>query len=240
MTAATAWLDRKIYPDHSDNWDNRLFRRRVLKHLEPSTDLLDLGAGAGIVEAMDFRAHVRTARGVDLDRRVLENPFLHEAKVSSADELPWAEKTFDVVVANNVLEHLEEPTAVFREVRRVLKPGGVFLSKTPSSFHYVALIARCTPHRFHEWVNAKRGRSERDTFPTLYRANTARRIRSHCRSAGLAVAEVERVEGRPEYLRFSLPTYLAGIGYERLVNSTELLSALRAVLIAVVERPSGA
>ena len=237
MSKAIDWLDRFLYPGFSDHWDDWLFRREILKYLNSSTVLLDLGAGAGILPQMDFRDHVGLACGIDIEPCVLNNPFLHEARVGNVEQLSWAAKTFDVVVSNNVLEHLSQPETVLSEVCRVLKPGGVFLAKTPSSLHYVALLARCTPHRFHQWFNEKRGRAAKDTFPTRYRANSVGRLRRYCLSAGLLVKDIQHIEGRPEYLRFSVPSYLVGAFYERVVNSTRILSSFRVVLIAVMRKP---
>ena len=238
MSKTIAWLDRFFYPAFSDNWDDSLFRKEVLRHLDSSTVLLDLGAGAGILSHMDFKEHVDLACGVDLDHRVLKNPFLHEGRVGNAEQIPWPENTFDVVIANNVLEHLSEPAMVFSEVYRVLKAGGTFLAKTPNVRHYVALLARCTPHRFHVWFNRKRGRrTNHDIFPTVYRANTPQLLRQYSTSVGL-VCNISHIEGRPEYLRFSVSSYLAGVCYERLVNSTRSLSSFRCVIIAVMRKPT--
>lgn len=53
----------------------------------------------------------------------------------------------------------------------------------------------------------------------------------------LLVDGIDHVEGRPEYLRFSAPSYLAGFVYERVVNRTRLLSRFRVILIAVMRKP---
>ena len=100
-----------------------------------------------------------------------------------------------------MLEHLPEPEKVFAEVYRLLRPGGVFLGKTPNKWHYMPLIARLTPHRFHKWVNKWRGRDGDDVFPTKYQANTEGDIRKLAFSAGLKVNQIKHIEGRPEYLR---------------------------------------
>ena len=236
---AISWLDRKLYPSFPNHWDDALFREKILAHLDSTTVLLDLGAGAGIVPHMNFKERAGLACGLDLDPRVAGNSFLHEGRIGNAESIPWPDDTFDVVVCNNVLEHLSRPVAVFREVCRCLKPGGTFLAKTPNSLHYVALAARCTPYGFHRWFNQKRGRAGKDTFPTLYRANSSRSIHECCRSAGLVVHGMDYVEGRPEYLRFSVPSYLAGFIYERLVNQTRILSPFRVVIIAVMRKPPG-
>jgi UDP-N-acetylglucosamine 2-epimerase (non-hydrolysing) len=131
------------------------------------------------------------------------NPMLDEGRVANADGIPYEDARFDVVFSDNVLEHLDEPLQVFREVARVLKPGGVFLFKTPNKWHYMPTIARLTPHGFHQYVNRLRGRAEVDTFPTRYRANCLGDIKRLASDAGLLVERVERIEGRPEYLRMT-------------------------------------
>ena len=226
MSGFVARLDRVLYPEFERNWDDQLFRERILAHLRPSSTVLDLGAGAGIVEQMNFKGHAARVCGVDLDQRVTSNPMLDEGRVSDAGGIPYSDASFDVVFSDNVVEHLSDPLAVFREVHRVLKPGGVFLFKTPNKHHYMPLIARLTPHRFHQFVNRLRGRAEVDTFPTLYRANSAGAARLVGEAAGLIVERLERVEGRPEYLRIAWPAYLVGALYERVVNATDLLAPL--------------
>jgi SAM-dependent methyltransferase len=51
--------------------------------------------------------------------------------------LPFAPETFDAVVASSVLEYVDDPVAVLRECRRVLRPGGVVLCTVPDPRHPV-------------------------------------------------------------------------------------------------------
>jgi SAM-dependent methyltransferase len=136
-----------------------------------------------------------------------------------------------------VLEHLGEPAAVFGELFRVLKPGGLFLAKTPNKWHYMPTIARLTPHSFHAWVNKKRGRHETDTFPTRYRANTPADISRLAAASGMVVENIELIEGRPEYLRMTAVTYVAGWLYERVVNLVPWLSKYRILLVVSLRKP---
>src|SRR5690606_33457158 len=195
-----------------------IFRDRVIARLTPDSTILDLGAGAGIVKQMDFRGHAARICGVDLDPRVEQNPFLDEGRVADGATIPYPDATFDLVFADNVLEHLVDPVSVFREVFRVLKPGWHFLFKTPNKNHYMPVISRLTPHAFHRYVNRKRGRAEDDTFPTHYRANSRADIARVAAASGFVVENIEFIEGRPEYLRMFTATYLVGLAYERLVN----------------------
>ena len=236
MGNLTSRLDLRLYPHYAPNWDDALFRERVLAVLRPEHHLLDLGAGAGIVAAMNFRGRAARVCGVDPDPRVRENPFLDEGRVGTGERIDYPDASFDVAIADNVLEHLEDPAATFAEIHRVLKPGGRFLFKTPNRFHYMPLVSRITPLRFHRAFNRMRGRAAVDTFPTRYRANSRGQIRALAARTGYRVAELELVEGRPEYLRFSVPTYLVGWLYERLVNSTALLADLRILLIGQLEK----
>lgn len=235
---ATAWMDRTFYPGFARNWDDALFRERILAAMPENAEILDVGAGAGIVEMMNFKGIARHVCGVDLDPRVEQNPYLDEGRHADAGKIPYESGRFDMVFADNVMEHLEHPDEVFREICRVLKPGGRLLFKTPNRNHYMPLIARATPHGFHQWVNRKRGRAEEDTFPTRYRANSRSQVKRLAEATGFHVQSVELIEGRPEYLRLFPLTYALGIIYERTVNSTQFLSSVRVLIIATLIKES--
>jgi SAM-dependent methyltransferase len=237
MSSVVSWIDRTFFPGHSKNWDDSLFRERILAKMPPEAAVLDLGAGAGIVSQMNFLGLAARVCGVDLDPRVEQNPFLDEGRAADGQSIPYDDFVFDLVFSDNVLEHLAEPEQVFSEVMRVLKPGGVFLFKTPNKWHYMPLIARATPHAFHRWINRKRGRAEVDTFPTLYRANSSRDVRRLASRTGFEVEHLEFIEGRPEYLRIHPATYLIGLAYERLVNAFSFLAGIRVILIGTLRKP---
>jgi SAM-dependent methyltransferase len=240
MSSIVTWIDKVYYPHFERNWDDQLFRERILSRLKRGSSVLDLGAGAGIVDQMNFRGLVASVCGVDLDPRVVNNPMLDEGRVANADRIPYEANRFDIVFSDNVLEHLDQPLEVFREVARVLKPGGIFLFKTPNKWHYMPTIARLTPHGFHQYVNRLRGRAMVDTFPTRYQANCLKDVERLAAASGLLVESVERVEGRPEYLRMTWPTYVVGVTYERLVNSAEIFAPLRILLVGSLQKPIGA
>jgi SAM-dependent methyltransferase len=231
-------LDQKWYPKFIKNWDDGLFREKILSQLKPYYVVLDLGAGAGIVEQMNFRGKVAKMCGVDLDPRVQENQMLDEGKLADAERIPYDDNSFDVVFSDNVLEHLECPDNVFKEVNRVLKPGGIYLFKTPNKWHYVPTIYRITPHKFHQYINRKRGRDSDDTFPTHYKANSKSDVIALANRNNFIVEFIELVEGRPEYLRLHWSTYFIGFSYERLVNSVNILQGFRILLIGCIRKKS--
>jgi SAM-dependent methyltransferase len=236
MNSAHA-LDSRFYPHYADHWDDRIFREVILRHIRKDSFILDLGAGSGYVEQMNFRGTSRKMCGLDPDPSVLGNPHLDEAKVGSGEAIPWPDQIFDVVFADNVLEHLSNPEAVFREVLRVLKPGGCFLAKTPNRFHYVTLIAQLTPTSFHEFFNRLRGRNGVHTFKTYYGVNSRNAIAKLAKKCGFELRDLQCIEGRPEYLRFSVPSYYFGMAWERVVNRFEFLSGIRVLIVAVLQKP---
>jgi predicted RNA methylase len=81
-------IDERFYPGSGRNWDDHIFRQRILSLTNADTEMLDLGAGAGIVDAMNFQGIARRVCGVDLDPRVTDNPFLDEGKVCDANSIP--------------------------------------------------------------------------------------------------------------------------------------------------------
>lgn len=233
-----SWMDQTLYPHTRPRWDDQLFRERILELVDEKHTVLDIGAGAGIIAQTDYRGMVGRICGIDPDERVRENPHLDEGKVAFAEDIPYPDDTFDLAFSSNVLEHLADPEAVFREIGRVLKPGGMFVAKTPNLFHYMSITARVTPHWFHELVIGKIfTRKSDDTFPTLYRANTRRMVRKHASRAGLEVDSIDLHEDRPEYLRFSFPTYFAGWAYEKIVNNTPGFDRFRIVMIVTLRKP---
>jgi SAM-dependent methyltransferase len=234
------WIDDHFYPGWQSHWDDLAFAQRVERVLSRNAVLLDLGAGAGIVQELNFRGKGAKVVGLDPDPRVLTNPFLDEARVGIGNEIPSTSNSFDVVVSANVFEHVDEPRAMFEEIARVLKPGGLFLLKTPNRRHYIAFIARCTPLWFHRFYNRLRGRNTGDTFSTKYKANSDSALRNLANAAVLELVDCEFIEGRPEYLRLAAATYVFGLLYERIVNRFAFLARYRAVIIATFRKPQEA
>lgn len=213
-TPSVLALLERYYPDYSPH----RFAELLARHVHPSAAVLEIGAGSGRNRQNHFELRGKVGRyaGVDLDPAVLANPFLDESYQASAESLPFADRTFDLVFHSYVAEHFAEPLACNREIARVLKPGGVLLFQTPSRHYYPSVIARITPHWFHEFYVARfgSGRSEKEVFPTFYRLNDAKTITSQLQSCGFA-CEIQRQSLPPGYLRFSAISFMVGVIFER-------------------------
>ena len=91
---------------------------------------------------------------------------------------------------------------------------------------------------FHQFVNKMCGREVKDTFPTLYLANSVGQVEGLARNSGLEVIGLKGGEGRPIYLRLTAVTHLFGLLYERIVNTTSLLCRYRILFIAELRKPA--
>ncbi len=233
-------MDKTLYPNHLGYIEQ--FGRLLENRINPDDCVLDYGAGRGRLAAMNFKGKTKLVAGIDVDEDVLGNPFLDEAKILQLPDarIPFADETFDLAFSHSVVEHLPAPEVCFAEVYRILKPGGLFISKTPNKWHYAGIVARLLPHAFHERLaKVLLGRQEHDTFPTLYRCNTSRVVRRYARRTGFAVEELQMWEGRPTYLRLIAPLYLIGFLYERFVNSAAIYAGLRSVMVFTLRKPGG-
>lgn len=100
--------------------------------------VLDYGCGAGEVVAELRRRNVE-AYGCDVfydggDYSEQVDPSLRAAGIirrMQDERAPFGDSTFDVVVNNQVMEHVPNLNVALQEIRRVLKPGGVVLSLFP-------------------------------------------------------------------------------------------------------------
>ena len=225
-------LRERFYPPDFRGMYDRL-QDAIDQYVQPTDVVLDAGCGSGRVFQHRLAGRAQRVVGIDVTDEPRGNPNIDGAAKGDLRALPLRDEAFDLIVISHVAEHLTDPEPTFRELARVLRPGGRLLLLTPNRWHYVALAARLLPHRLHVAFNRWRGVDARDVFPTAYRANTAARLRELAEGAGLTVERLERFETEPEYLAFHIAPYALGVAYERLVNRLGWLTPLRVNLLLV-------
>lgn len=107
----------------------------ALAALQQGETVLDLGAGVGldVFLAAQRVGPAGKVVGLDMTGEMVERARRNACaggyenvsfEIGEIERLPFGADTFDVVISNCVLNHLPDKVAGFREVRRVLKPGG--------------------------------------------------------------------------------------------------------------------
>jgi SAM-dependent methyltransferase len=157
------------------------YARFLQSHTRDVSTWLDIGCGRQIIppdkmsedEQKRSFGNIPLLVGVDVDEAILQHQVINARVIALCPPLPFRSGSFDLVTANMVIEHVQDPASFLREVHRVLRPGGSFIFHTPNSRYYLIFIARLTP----EWAKHKivwylEGRREADIFETHYHMNT--------------------------------------------------------------------
>jgi SAM-dependent methyltransferase len=101
---------------------------RWLAEFSPSQRILDLGCGSGSLPAQT--AGLKVA-GIDVDAKALAMNTSFPVACAESHRLPFAGRSFDLVICHHTLEHFRDVTGTIREIRRVLQPQGRLFVTVP-------------------------------------------------------------------------------------------------------------
>lgn len=107
--------------------------------------ILDFGCFHGLLTGTINKKTSAKCTGVDINfiSKIPKNCLKYDGK-----NLPFKDKTFDIVLMIEVVEHLDNVNQIFSEVRRVLKEGGEVVLTTPNKY-FVTIIKKDHQH----WKN---------------------------------------------------------------------------------------
>lgn len=168
------------------------FYNRVHALLNSEMIVLDFGSGRGAALLKDkcehrkklheIRDKVKFVVGCDIDEGAANNPRLDTFVLVNANQsLPFADSSFDLVIADFVFEHIGDPDRIAYELRRVVKPGGWICARTPNKHGLISLFTRLINNRYHVKLLSfvQPHRHAVDVFPTCFLLNSLSDIRQH-------------------------------------------------------------
>jgi ubiquinone/menaquinone biosynthesis C-methylase UbiE len=142
------------------------YEQCIRQHITQDHDVLELGSGTGLHTYALAQTGARVVAS-DISSHSLEvlSQRIGGVKTSVADmeSLPFEEHSFDVVASAGSLSY-GDPALVDAEVRRVLRPGGVFICVDSLNHNPI--------YRLNRWLHFKRGERTRSTLlymPTMER-----------------------------------------------------------------------
>jgi SAM-dependent methyltransferase len=216
------------------------YRETLNQLVNKDTRWLDLGCGHTIFpewmhDSVPFQKELLSrcelARGCDpVDDRPHVAGLMKE--VYQGDKLPFEDGTFNLVTANMVAEHVEDPASFMREVRRVLSSHGLFVVHTPNLYYFQIFAANLLPNSLVRSIaHHVDGRDGEDIFRTYYRMNTRGALE---RLPGFTVKSLACVETAPVFQK--VPVF--NLMESALIRLTRLqaLNNLRADWVAVLQK----
>src|SRR5256885_15800022 len=158
---------RAIRPEWRSSGDQ--LEAMVRSHVTSNSSVLDLGCGRGGVVELFWR-EAKLAAGLGPDSPSLSGHRAPGMPVirGVGERLPFIDESFDLIVCLWVLEHLQDPAAMMREVHRVLRPGGHFVFLTPNMRNPLMVanrIGRALPSLQRRLVPRFYGREGGASFP---------------------------------------------------------------------------
>lgn len=237
MSSLSHRLLERHYADRTHPY--RTYEKKVDGLLTADATLLDAGCGRTAPTLRKYLGRARRLIGVDLVE-FRDVPAGIEVYRTDLAKLPLRDNEVDLVVAQSVFEHLVDAEAVYKEVARVLRPGGALVFLTANMWDYGTLAARMIPNRFHaRIVNKVEGRAEEDTFPTAYKSNTRGDVERLAAAAGLQVEDFEYLSQYPNYLMFNGALFFIGMCFEKLIHRFHALRFLRGWILVTLRKPAG-
>jgi len=205
----------------------------ILQILKRFTDLsnkriLDIGCGQGLITA-SLGQYADDIVGLDINVRYLQEASRHsqlQFLLADATCLPWRDKTFDIIICNDVLEHVPDPRQVIREIGRVTRESAVIFLQCANKYQIVE------PHfllPFLSWLPLRLANiylrlSSRGKSYTLYHPLTLRQFDSITEGYDVADFTGERLLNKIKTMKISSPLLRHIISVLRLILSDEQLA----------------
>lgn len=129
----------------------KLFAREITDEgLAKASRVLDIGTSTGTNLRMLAELGFRNVQGLDLSPAAISycaEKGLGEVALGDVCNIPFEDGTFDLVLATDIIEHVDDDAKALSEMRRVLKPGGKVIITVPAFGFMKGLQDRVAQHK---------------------------------------------------------------------------------------------
>lgn len=122
ISSVRYFIVKKIYGDHNDSNAVRSTIKKLLAAMPISGVGINVGAGRTRIDPRIRNMEIAEGEGIDI--------------VGSVEAIPCDDSMFDLVIAQEVLEHVRSPALALREMHRVLRSGGFVYVQLPFVIGY--------------------------------------------------------------------------------------------------------
>ena len=109
----------------------------VAKYVKSNTNILDVGCSTGVLGKYLKKSKKATVSGVDVAntaiiqaKKVLDEAFCVD--IERENSLAFKEKSFDIIICADILEHLLDPLSILKKLKKYLKDDGYFILSIPN------------------------------------------------------------------------------------------------------------
>ncbi len=140
------WYSGRVFQEH-------MYRYRFVKDIIKGKIIADIacGVGYGCMEMINCGA--KKVIGIDNDEKAIKHAkdIYHHNRIifmlRDAADTGLLSKSIDVVVSFETIEHVEKPDNLIKEIKRILKPGGILVISTPNK----SMSIEDNPFHFKEY-----------------------------------------------------------------------------------------
>ena len=196
--------------------------------------VLDIGCGikSKICTGLRESGHEIILHGLDIDPYAMKNKVVDKVYISSAENMPFDDSTYDVVVSNYLLEHVDDYRKTLNEMARVVEKGGLLSLTFANPTSPNGIIARLTPLWFHKFFRTVVMGIKIPAFPTVYSYKSVTDVVKCLDMNGFTKIKTTYISDDASFWRKPIPLrlamvyikFLSAFGLDRLKSSVVIIS----------------
>lgn len=127
---------KKMYEVEKDHWwfkSKRKLISEIIGNIRKDSVILDIGCGTGY-NFVYFKHLSDSMIGIDISKEALlfSKKYSKNIALANSETIPFKDKSMDIVMALDLIEHVENDDSVVSEARRILKNNGTFILTVPA------------------------------------------------------------------------------------------------------------